>query len=282
MTEDEKQQQADPIAWIDELAARARVMEIPEGWAEPAKAVLALPTLYMVGGREEPGVPLYLELDDGRALGVFTTRERAAQFALTNNLQVEGVPSVIEVAAPAALAHLRRTMVLGAPYVVFDAGSTQWGYNAEGLVALAREQGRLPAPAPRAEIERRFRSYSRSPNRATDEGLWGAVFGLAEWRFITRGAPPEIHPYTTMIEGTPYVLAFTDEELARQFAVRNRLEREKGVGTTFALSVDRSVLALTELHRLGVHSVVFNPDVHGFFAPLANVERMFHFFMARG
>lgn len=270
----------DPIAWIDELVARAKVMEIADGWEEAARAALALPVFWMAGSRDNPEAPLFLDLEQGQALALFTSRERAAAFALKNELVTAGAPNVIEVPAPAALAHVRRTFVSGAPFVLFDAGATQWGYHADAFVALARAEGRLPEAPGEAEIDRLFGAYKKDPTRETDQALWGAVFRLAEWRFIARGEGEQKSPYTAMMNGSAYVLAFTSERLAHQFAARNKLER-KGAPTTLGVDVDRAVKVLNELLALGVYAVLFDPDEHGFFAPLENVERMFHYFMAR-
>lgn len=268
------------IARIDDLANRARETNATEDWHDAAMALLALPTLWAIGDQDKPDSPVVIELPEGKAVAMFTTAERAKVFAETNESLKGKEPRVFEMPRAAAIAHLRRTNLAGAPAVLVDPGSTQWGFVVSALVVLAHQKGLLPPPTTRKELDKLVHAYRASQTPETDQALWRAVFRLPSWRFVATGEEPNLLPFVGEIGGKPYLAAFTDQELCWQFAVRHKLERSKPEATVLSVDVDRAVQAAQQFVQIGVFGMVVNPDVHGFFAPLENLGPMFHWFMA--
>lgn len=109
--------------------------------------------------------------------------------------------------------------------------------------------------------------------------LWGAMFGLDRWWFITRGTLPDVTPVVGVVDGVPSLLAFTSGARARECALAMGFSEEEA--SQVLAAAPQSVLETSDhLVSQGVQRLVVDQGVLGFFAPLAQL-RPIHDFIAR-
>ena len=118
----------------------------------------------------------------------------------------------------------------------------------------------------------------KSQNAETMEALWSAVYELEKWYFVGRGEMPNIQPFIGMVEEKPFLMGFTNDKRAHEFALRHKLENDEGTIPILVMTVDAAVEYAMKLQTHGVVGVLFNDGPHGFFAPLQNLAPMLSHF----
>ena len=118
---------------------------------------------------------------------------------------------------------------------------------------------------------------AKSGDSAVDNNeLWLAVFSLREWHFIAGGTvgKNDMHPYIGVIDGKPFVFAFTDWRKAGDYAKANNLTTGNGEANILSVPINGVVDWLLKMAEQGVFGVLFNAAGNGFYAPLSNLQAM--------
>lgn len=108
--------------------------------------------------------------------------------------------------------------------------------------------------------------------------LFGAVFDLPEWNFISRGELPKVFPYVTsnaeIADNQPMVRAFTDSDRLMRFARENNLTEADGSCKILTMPTANIAEYLEKLIPLGAFGVWFNSDSQseGFFIPIKQLR----------
>ena len=96
------------------------------------------------------------------------------------------------------------------------------------------------------------------------DALWRAVLSLEKWHFVARGPQEQPVPFSAIVNGKPFLMAFTSPDGARAFALRNKLDQE---GQVSLLSIpSKSISYFTAFASQGVFGILFNDHEKGFFA----------------
>lgn len=114
---------------------------------------------------------------------------------------------------------------------------------------------------------------SRAGTEEANAALWRAVFSLSRWWFLPEGEPPAMR--VGVIDGRPFLLAFTSAERARQQALVWGMATADDPVDVIA-STPQGVLELLDgLRDSGVFGITFDHGLTGFFAPLANMRPIY-------
>ncbi|MEZ5211250.1 hypothetical protein [Gordonia sp. (in: high G+C Gram-positive bacteria)] len=114
-------------------------------------------------------------------------------------------------------------------------------------------------------------------DRSGLDALWRAVFELDEWWFIARGLGADCmpgddtHPFIGVLDGKPFLMAFTDGERARRFALANGLGAADGTAHALAIPPAGIVSTAPSYRQQGVFAIVFDHGSTGFFSPLEDL-----------
>lgn len=102
--------------------------------------------------------------------------------------------------------------------------------------------------------------------------LWEAVFTLKEWHFIARGREEKPTPYVGIVDGNPFLMAFTSANGAQSFHDKNKLDDGRSHGI---LSIQTHNLDyIKSFYEQGVYGILFNDHEKGFYVPLANLQSL--------
>lgn len=154
------------------------------------------------------------------------------------------------------------------------------------LLAVTNADAQLKTKSPPRSAEMKpvdFDGLSRKANksgfaRKDLEVLFGAVFSLTEWNFISRGQFPNVNPYIASnrdyAEGKDMVRAFTDTDRLQRFAKENSLTQPNGEVLILTIPTEKVIEYLEQFIDQGVHGVWFNSDIKsdGFFVPLRQLR----------
>lgn len=116
--------------------------------------------------------------------------------------------------------------------------------------------------------------------RENMDALWSAVYKLKKWWFVKRVNKGVEVPFIGVVDGRPFIMAFTDEGRARDFAKSNKLLNEQGIADLMGFPTGTPDY-YTQFIRNGVFGILFNNGEYGFFAPLQNVPAMHDYFLRK-
>lgn len=108
--------------------------------------------------------------------------------------------------------------------------------------------------------------------------MFGAVFALPEWLFISRGEMPNVYPYVASnaqyANGQPMIRAFTDNKRLIRFARENNLTKADGSCDSLAIPTANIVEYIEGFIAQGAFGIWFNSDTEseGFFAPIKQLR----------
>lgn len=108
--------------------------------------------------------------------------------------------------------------------------------------------------------------------------LFGAVFDLSEWHFVSRGGLPNVYPYVASnaqyADNQPMVRAFTDLQRLARFARENNLTEADGSCKSLTIPTANIVDYLEGFIEYGAYGVWFNSDSEsdGFFIPIKQLR----------
>lgn len=108
--------------------------------------------------------------------------------------------------------------------------------------------------------------------------LWKAVYDLERWWFMPTGDRADPRPFCGVLDGKPYLMAFTTGDRARDFAIAQGRGDDDGGASAIAMPPKGVVEMAPSYEEQGVFGIVFDHHVSGFFAPLANLDPMWRHF----
>lgn len=103
--------------------------------------------------------------------------------------------------------------------------------------------------------------------------------GLEQWWFIAVGEPGEESPAAAEIDDQLMLLAFTDSERARHFAVQQSMIEPGDHLSAIALRPDEVIETAAEYEEAGIAGLMFDPHITGYFiasSQLPIVHRAVH------
>lgn len=110
---------------------------------------------------------------------------------------------------------------------------------------------------------------ARSGTMESNNALWSAVFALDRWWCLPDGDPPR--PRVGLIDGKPFLLAFTSGQRARQQAQAWGLAAPDGSVNVIAMTPQGALGSIDSMRSAGIFGIVFDQGITGFFAPLDNL-----------
>jgi len=122
---------------------------------------------------------------------------------------------------------------------------------------------------PRPEQLDQLAHAARSGTMEANNALWSAVFQLSRWWCLPDGDPPR--PRVGVLDGRPFLLAFTSGERARQQAIAWGLAGPEDSVNVIALTPQGVLSMVDSLRGNGVFGIAFDHGITGFFAPLENL-----------
>ncbi|MHB8765901.1 MAG: hypothetical protein ACYDA8_16420 [Deferrisomatales bacterium] len=145
----------------------------------------------------------------------------------------------------------------------------------------ARNRPPEPEPPREPDFDQLSQEARQSGSRAAMDRLWGAVYDLPHWHMVARGEGADVHPFIGIVEGKPFVMAFTDEDRAAGFARAQGFANAEGRVRILCLPIPTFLEAVPFYEEQGVFGMLFNSGEHGFFAPLGNAVPMQRYFEER-
>ncbi|MGO0575191.1 hypothetical protein [Ornithinimicrobium panacihumi] len=97
--------------------------------------------------------------------------------------------------------------------------------------------------------------------------LWRATMGLPHWWFVAVGDPGQESPAAATIDGQLMLLAFTNSERARHFAVQNGMIAPDQDLSAIALPPHEVVDTAGSYANAGIAGLMFDPHLSGYFIP---------------
>jgi len=126
----------------------------------------------------------------------------------------------------------------------------------------------MPRVPDRFDLWIRQAKASTDPARQLDYVL-GALVALPEWFFLNIGTPNDPHPAVSEVEGTRYLLVFSDPHRVVEIAEQIRIESsEPPVITVPSATALRWVVDERPMQSAGI---IVNPGPDGVSIPLDNV-----------
>lgn len=122
------------------------------------------------------------------------------------------------------------------------------------------------APA-ESETDRLVAEISGPQDQVGMAALWRVTMGLQHWWFIAVGDPGEESPAAAEIDDQLMLLAFTDSERARHFAVQQGMIAPQDHLSAIALTPDDVVDSADDYAAAGIDGLMFDPHLSGYFIP---------------
>lgn len=97
--------------------------------------------------------------------------------------------------------------------------------------------------------------------------LWRVTMGLEHWWFIAVGDSGEESPAAAQIDDRLMLLAFTDSERARHFAVQHDMIAPQDHLSAIALPPEEVVESADVYAEAGIAGLMFDPHISGYFIP---------------
>lgn len=130
------------------------------------------------------------------------------------------------------------------------------------------EQPEVNNPTPdESEIDRLVSAISGDEDHVGMAALWRVTMGLEHWWFIAVGDPGEESPAAAEIDEQLMLLAFTDSERARHFAIAQEMIGPTDHLGAIALRPDEVVETAGDYQEAGIDGLMFDPHISGYFIP---------------
>jgi len=120
-------------------------------------------------------------------------------------------------------------------------------------------------PPPESDIDRLVDAISGEEDQVGLAALWRVTMGLEQWWFIAVGEPGDESPAAAEIDDQLMLLAFTDSERARHFAVEQAMIGPEDHLSAIALRPDEVVETATDYEAAGIAGLMFDPHISGYF-----------------
>ncbi len=123
----------------------------------------------------------------------------------------------------------------------------------------------LNPASPESDIDRLVNAISGEEDQVGLAALWRVTMGLEQWWFIAVGEPGEESPAAADIDDQLMLLAFTDSERARHFAVEQSMIEPGDHLSAIALRPDEVIETAAEYEAAGIAGLMFDPHITGYF-----------------
>jgi hypothetical protein len=123
------------------------------------------------------------------------------------------------------------------------------------------------APVLETETDRLAALVTGPEDQVGMAALWRVAMDLEHWWFIAVGDEGVESPAAAEIDGQLMLLAFTSSVRARDFAVRQQMIGADDPLSAIALPPDEVVRSSSAYTSAGIHGLMFDPHVSGFFIP---------------
>lgn len=127
-----------------------------------------------------------------------------------------------------------------------------------------------PTPV-ESDIDRLVDAISGEEDQVGLAALWRVTMGLEQWWFIAVGEPGEESPAAAEIDDQLMLLAFTDSERARHFAVQQSMIGPGDHLSAIALRPDEVIETAAEYESAGIAGLMFDPHISGYFISSAQL-----------
>lgn len=125
-----------------------------------------------------------------------------------------------------------------------------------------------PVPAvAESETDRLAAEVADADDQAGMAELWRATMDLPHWWFIAVGDPGNESPAAAEIKGQLMLLAFTESERARNFAVLQQMIGPDDDLNAIALPPAEVVSSAEAYSSAGIEGLMFDAHISGFFIP---------------
>ncbi len=123
-------------------------------------------------------------------------------------------------------------------------------------------------PSPEeSEIDRLVDRISGETDQVGIAALWRLTMNLEHWWFIAVGDPGEESPAAAEIDDQLMLLAFTDSDRARHFAVEQGMIAPGDHLGAIALRPGEVVDTASAYQEAGIAGLMFDPHISGYFIP---------------
>ncbi|MGB3186739.1 MAG: hypothetical protein WBG36_01600 [Ornithinimicrobium sp.] len=122
-------------------------------------------------------------------------------------------------------------------------------------------------PPEESEIDRLVNGISGESDQVGIAALWRVTMTLEHWWFIAVGDPGEESPAAAEIDDQLMLLAFTDSDRARHFAVQQRMIDPGDHLGAIALRPGEVVETASAYQEAGIAGLMFDPHISGYFIP---------------
>lgn len=113
-------------------------------------------------------------------------------------------------------------------------------------------------------------------NKTGEHNLWNAVMHLPCWYFVGASTDDgDMEPLVGMMDDQPYLVAFTDEDRAADFAESRAAESGSEEASFMEADLPDAIEFCKALRDSGVEGVFFNADSEAFAASLSDVIDMY-------
>ncbi|MBW8173616.1 hypothetical protein K0651_11225 [Ornithinimicrobium sp. Arc0846-15] len=127
-----------------------------------------------------------------------------------------------------------------------------------------------PMPA-ESETDRLVANISGVDDQVGMAALWRVTMDLENWWFIAVGDEGQESPAAAEIDDQLMLLAFTDAERARHFAVAQSMIEAEDNLSAIALTPDEVVNSADAYVEAGIDGLMFDPHISGYFIPSAQL-----------
>lgn len=125
-----------------------------------------------------------------------------------------------------------------------------------------------------AEVDELAAAARADTTPATLSRLWQAVFRLEHWWLLPTGDAADPRPMVGVVEDKAFLLAFTSRDHVRDFVLRQDQQvAGDGLPTMGVTPGDVAELVPT-LAKQGIAGIIFDQGVHGFMAPVVQLEAL--------
>lgn len=124
---------------------------------------------------------------------------------------------------------------------------------------------------PESDIDRLVGAISGEDDQVGMAALWRVTMGLEQWWFIAVGEPGEESPAAAEIDDQLMLLAFTDSERARHFAVQQEMIGPGEHLSAIALRPDEVIETAADYEAADIAGLMFDAHISGYFISSAQL-----------
>lgn len=122
-------------------------------------------------------------------------------------------------------------------------------------------------PPEESDIDRLVNEITGEDDQQGIAALWRRTMHLEHWWFIAVGEPGAESPAAAEIDDQLMLLAFTDSDRARHFAVQQEMISPQEHLGAIALRPEEVVETASAYQEAGIAGLMFDPHISGYYIP---------------